>query len=462
MRPLEQGAHEARARPSLGRPYLFELDLIRAVTALCVIAVHVSAATLFFYHSAVGVELQSAVTTALHFTREIFLTLSAFVLVYGSAYKPFAFGPFWRKRGIGVLLPYIFWSLFYVWFAAPHVPFGIWMGTAVFDTLTGSASYQLYYILLSLELYLVLPLLLWFLHRVERHPWMVLGLSFAVQLLLLYLDYHVVQTGPLALTGFGQWANTWQDRLLFVYQFPIMLGAVAALHQERVRAFVVRHGGWMVAALALGLGVHWLHYALLVVRDPGSLGYAVSPLQPTVVVYGLAVTLCLYWLACRWAEHASSVSPPRGYGFWKAVSNASFGIYLIHVFILTTVVLPYVAPSLPAPWPAGARAAFVWLLVAVSSTCVSLAFLYIPGLSRLMGRACLLAPESLPMRALTQAREWVKGHAVKWLGTPGDAVRAKWVLSFVEWWRRCRGLPRVPTTGIDGRTRAEESTGGRI
>src|SRR5690348_16396269 len=37
---------------------------------------------------------------------------------------------------------------------------------------------------------------------------------------------------------------------------------------------------------------------------------------------------------------------PRGYRFWHTLSDASFGIYLVHVFILTAL-LQWVVPFMP-------------------------------------------------------------------------------------------------------------------
>ncbi len=58
--------------------------------------------------------------SALHFTREIFIAITAFVMVYGYVNRPFRAKAFWRKRGLGVLLPYVLWSLFYEVASKPH------------------------------------------------------------------------------------------------------------------------------------------------------------------------------------------------------------------------------------------------------------------------------------------------------------------------------------------------------
>jgi hypothetical protein len=143
-----------------------------------------------------------------------------------------------------------------------------------------------------------------------------------------------------------------------------------------------------------------------------------------MVFYSLSITLFLDWLACRWAARAAPGSPPRGRRFWHAISDASFGVYLVHAFILTTIVIPHLAPLLPTWWPAGGRSVLIWLIVAVSSVSISLGLLYVPGLSRLMGRACLLPADAPPMRALADARRYVQGLVGREHAAPDARPRA--------------------------------------
>jgi membrane-bound acyltransferase YfiQ involved in biofilm formation len=402
------------SRGSSGRAYLYELDPVRAITALAVVGVHVVAATVIFTHTALGKDLQDGVVSALHFTRETFLSISAFVLVYGYAAKrPFPLLTFWRKRGVGVLLPYLFWSVFYMWVSTPHDPFATWLSTTKTAIILGTASYQLYFILLTLELYLVLPVFLWLLMRVAHHPWIVLGTSFAVQMVMLYLDYHLLQpgTGPWAHTPIGQWVSSYRDQLLPMYQFYVVLGAIGALYMRQVRAFLLRHGVGVALFLLGGLGVLWLRYAVQLAVDPRHSAYAMSVFQPSMVVYSLAVTVFLYWTACRWVVGSTPARPPRGHRVWLEISNATFGIYLIHPFILTYLVLPHIVPLLPSAWPDALRTVLIWFVVAASATVMALAMLYTPGLSRLMGHPWMLPAEA-------PARRWlsIAGRgAVTWL-----------------------------------------------
>ena len=369
-----------------GRSHMYEIDLVRVVTAICVVGVHATFFTLFLNTTTLGAQLQNGVIDALHFTREVFLSITAFVMVYVYARRPFPVWTFWRKRGLGVLLPYVFWSLVYVWVGVPHNPVQTWLSTAVVDVLTGTASFQLYFILLSIEFYIILPLFLPAILRLgERHPWRLLIASGALQMIMLYVDHNVIETGPFTGTQLGQFINAYQASFLPLYQFYAVLGGVAALHAGRLRPFVQRHGGWVLAASAFGLGALWLRYGIDVWVEHRSDAFDTSVFQPVMVFYAAAVALFLYWLGVRWAS-GRSPEAPHGQRFMSLLSDASFGIYLIHPLILMPIETG-LAPKLPVIIPVAMRVAMVWGLAAGLTAAACIALLHVPLLSRLIGRA---------------------------------------------------------------------------
>jgi len=379
------------------RIYLHEIDMVRVVTALAVIAVHTVAFTVVFNSTNLGVQLQNGVVSALHFTREVFLTLTAFVMVHNYTKRPLKLSTFWRKRGVGVVVPYVVWSLFYVWFNVVRNPAGAWIHTALADILTGNASYQLYYILLTIEFYLALPLILWFIKRYGQHPWRILATSFVLQMALMYFDFNYLEKGVFGANGLAQWINTYQWRMLPAYQFYVLIGAVAALYLDPLRAFVQRHGKLVVLGVIGGLGVLWLRYAQSIWLDHQDVGYATQVFQPVMVIYSTTTTLFLYWLGITWSSHRSKKGVPFGHPLAKLLSDGSFGIYLIHAFILNDVLL-HLAPRLPSEWPVAIRVFGVWFMVALITSSICIAMLYTPGLSRLIGRPCALPEDFGPWR----------------------------------------------------------------
>jgi len=396
------------------RMYLHEIDMVRVITALSVIAVHVVAFTAIYNTTNLGVQLQNGAVVALHFTREVFIVLTAFVMVHNYTQRPLKLSVFWRRRGLGVVVPYIVWSLFYVWFNYPRHPAGAWIHTALADIISGNASYQLYYILLTIEFYIVLPLLLWFVVRYKRYPWQVLSISFVLQMALMYFDFNYLERGAFGSNSFANWFNDYSWRMLPAYQFYILLGAYGALYLHPLRDFVQRHGKLVVLAGVGGVGLLWLRYAKAIWFDHQSIAYATQVFQPVMVVYAATTTLFLYWLGVIWATHPSKKGKPHGHPLAKLLSDGSFGIYLIHAFILNDVLL-HIGPRLPVAWPAALRVFSVWFIVALITCTLCSLMLYMPGFSRLIGRPCQLPPDFGPWR---------------WVRQQGNALKSNMALAF--------------------------------
>jgi membrane-bound acyltransferase YfiQ involved in biofilm formation len=377
-------------QPPKASKHLYEVDVIRAVTALCVIGVHVLAFALLGATGPLGEFLRYDVKSSLHFTREIFLSISAFVLVMVYGKRTLSAKTFWKKRGIGVLLPYIAWSLFYERERTNglHLSPLRWTGGFLLDLVTGKSSYQLYFILLTLEFYLILPWFLQFIKRAGTHPWRLLAISFGLQVALFVWDFNYAQLPPLSTTSVGHIIIVYQDNFLPVYQFYVILGGLAALHMEQLRAFVIRHGVWTILATAVSLtlllGNLW--YQTYVTHR--GMVYGSTVFQPAMPLYAFSVSVFLYWIAYRWSI-SRAPSPPRGFRVWGLLSDISFGIYLLHVYILNRALIGFL-PSLPDAWPAALRIFLLWVVVAGLTCVICAVMLYTPGLSRLIGRPCAL------------------------------------------------------------------------
>jgi surface polysaccharide O-acyltransferase-like enzyme len=384
----ERASSAAADRTSKSRSHLYEIDVVRAVTALCVVGVHTVAFTIILAPTGAGTLMQASVEDVLHFTREIFLAITAFVMVYGYANRPFSGRAFWWKRGLGVLLPYIIWSIFYECTQGSKLPPLQWTVHLTADLSTGSASFQLYYILLTLEFYLILPWFLSWIQKAGRHPWRLLGISLAVQIILMALDYRYIQVEPFASSPIGAFINLNQTRFLPAYQFYVVLGGLAALYMSEIRAFLLRYGGWTVMALLISLGLLIGNTWYQVRIDHQLLTYGLTVFQPLMPLYALSISAFLYWIAYRWAVSRASL-PPSGHRVWKVLSDTSFGIYLMHAYILNQA-MKYLVPNLASQWFEPLRVALTWLVVAGVTVLLCSIMLWIPLLSRLIGRPSLL------------------------------------------------------------------------
>ena len=83
---------DAAAPPA--RKHLWEVDIVRILTFVCVIAVH----TISHTAAATPANLPLYLLLGLvHFTRDVFFALTAFVLVYSYFAKPVSMRKFWAS-----------------------------------------------------------------------------------------------------------------------------------------------------------------------------------------------------------------------------------------------------------------------------------------------------------------------------------------------------------------------------
>jgi len=367
---------------------------MRAVTALGVVAVHVLFFTLPLNHGTWGWQIQNTLVNSLHFTRGVFMFITAFVLTYGYYGKPWSLTRFWKLRGVGVLLPYVLWSVLYAGEALRHEPPGLMATGILRDILTGDAAYQLYYILLTLQFYLVLPWFLWCLKRLEKHPWIALSISLTAQVVLLYFDQRYLQTSSASASALVSAIANYQDRFFVVYQFYFLLGGMAAIYFRQVQDAAARYSRWIVAAMVAMLAVYWLYNFVALDVWHQSVDYVSSVLQPIVTFYTLAVIAFLFWVAHRWATNVDQAGLPKRVRTWRALADASFGIYLVHPLLLT-IALRWLVPHMPTILPVALRVLITWLFVAGGAATISILLMNTPVLSRLVGRSRPLPPHLL-------------------------------------------------------------------
>ncbi|MDQ1493239.1 MAG: hypothetical protein QOJ23_5753, partial [Actinomycetota bacterium] len=168
------------------RGYLPQADVVRLLTFGAVIGVHAVAFT-----EAPSSRGWAGVLMLLQFGREVFFALTGFVLVHSARGRTVDGRAFWRKRFPAVVAPYLAWSAIYTAFHVWGPAHQRLTGAAVLWAFaTGNAEYHLYFLLVSMQLYLVFPLLLRFVRRTEARAWPVLGVVAAVNVAwLAWLQY---------------------------------------------------------------------------------------------------------------------------------------------------------------------------------------------------------------------------------------------------------------------------------
>jgi surface polysaccharide O-acyltransferase-like enzyme len=213
----------------------------------------------------------------------------------------------------------------------------------------------------------------------SRQPAKTLVISFIVQIVLIFLDYHVLQAGRFSTNQAVTIFVEFQNRYLPLYEFFFVLGGFAALYIDTCKVFLANYGRYIPALMAGALTLFVLYYVLQLQGLHYSLGLATQVLQPSVVLYSTVVIVFFCWVASKWAIKR------RLYKIVKSVADTSFGIYFVHILILNYLVqhaLPHLSDSIPVPIK------IIGLIIATFSLAASFCYILfrIPLLSWTIGK----------------------------------------------------------------------------
>nr|WP_232016841.1 acyltransferase [Gordonia insulae] len=318
-----------RPRPDRGRAHT--ADFLRVMLFTGVVVAHgVNAINT----SPDVIRSANLVGTLLHLTRYGFVAVTLFVLVLSTRGKSMSPVAFWRRRFGLVVAPYLVWTLIYTItdhvviegnpFPTPAKLVGD-LGNAI---ITGEGKYQLYFLLISMQIYLFFPALSWILDRTAHRPWRVLGAGAAIQLGMFVLYQYAPRPAGHAWTVVFD--NLWKT--LPMYALFVAVGALAAVHHEAVDRALRTHTLPIIAACAIGAAFSVGAY--LVTTSPGNVPLqSNTPWNPLLLPW-LAGGLVLLWmLAMAWNDRRATARRAGS----RAVSYATlraFGVFAIHPLIL--------------------------------------------------------------------------------------------------------------------------------
>ncbi|WP_404819970.1 acyltransferase family protein [Lacticaseibacillus daqingensis] len=269
----------------------------------------------------------------IHFTRMGFMFMTGLVLTL-NYYDRNDWPTFFKKRFAGSGWPYVLWNFILLTIAciisAPGFSWATFGPTYLKSLLHGDQFYM-YYILVTLQLYVLFPLLVRLFKTAKRHL-LVLGVSFAIQLAIVaFIKY--------ALPGIDRSNWLWWFRAygvnVFTYQFYFIFGSFTALHYQAVIAFLNRHvralASW-TAAMSIGtvFFYFWNRNALGLTHTA-----AVSPHQPYMAVYDTLMICFIFWIGLQYSAWRDHGIPTKMEWFIRNGAKVSFGIYLDQTIGLT-------------------------------------------------------------------------------------------------------------------------------
>ncbi|NMH97932.1 acyltransferase [Pseudonocardia acidicola] len=349
--------------------HVYAADLVRVLTFACVIAVH-TVSTVNPIDSVPG----GAAVMLLHFTREAFFVLTAFVLVHRYRTGGLRVAPFWRRRFLLVGVPYVVWSALYTGIALSTAPLpaGEALAVLVRNLLTGTAWFHLYFLLVSMQFYLVFPLFQRLLAATRGRHGLLVAASAALQVVIDIVLHDPTPTGWVAavLPYAGSFVGS--------YQFFLVLGGVVALHHEQVDAWVRAHPAVLAVAFVVTGAAAEGWYQWSVASGVGAV-FATDVFQPVMIPWCVAVVAVFYALGAAWTDRRAGGLGSR---FVERASDRSFGVFLVHpVFLwaLTVGGAGSVASHLPAPW-----STFAVYVVAVIASLAAVELLRLTPLSLIL------------------------------------------------------------------------------
>ena len=378
------------------RKRLDHIDAMRPVKQFGVVSTH----TLIFF-AAVGTGVTvGASLQLLHVTREAFLFISACMIAYSfRGVQQMDLRTFWRKRFSAVGVPYLCWTLIYFFVTLHGTTGSLPSRLDHLAYLVGTGYYQLYFLVVLLEFYLVFPLLLILLRRTVGHHGILLAASAALQVLIVSLMHWGVF--PHWMRGF------WATREVTSYQFYLIAGMVVAFHLDEVHRWLCAHV-WLVLGATLAsaaLAEAW--YYLAVYHVVSWFGSSSDPFQPIVIPWNIGAIASIYLLGV-WLVSRRRSSRTRS--LTKTGSDDSYGVYLAQLVFITALgwagwrhLDSYV------PWPI----VCLFTVVIVFFACVALTEVLartplakpLTGRSRLPRRERPPSPEHTEQRGVEPARE---------------------------------------------------------
>lgn len=373
------------AAPTRISGHLWQVDAVRLLTFAAVISVHVLA-----YTEQPNNRVAAGTMMLLQFGRIVFFALSGFVLVYSTMGRRIRPGSFWRKRILYVAVPYLVWSFLYYlydvygpWHVQPLSAHVIWL-----DLVTGGADYHLYFLLVTMQLYLVFPLIRGFVVRTARWAVPILVVVSIADLLWM----AALQWTSVPAHGTERWLFNHAYELLPTYAMWILAGCYAAVHLPRLQQIVDRYPRRLLAVAGVAVAGALANYAYQLDKKPPR--DANQVLQPGSSLACLAAVIVLYVVGSRWAagrrRHQATIA---------LLSEASFGVYLAHPMVLQFLLDYCGFGNTDQTMPPVIATVVAYVMTLVGATAISLVAQRTPLSLPLTGRAWREKAKKVPARA---------------------------------------------------------------
>lgn len=259
------------------------------------------------------------------FSVPIFFFISAFGLFYRmNLFAPFEYGKFLRRRFKAVLIPYLLCSTLYLlhdnWFYGYQLFPDIDYAAEIY--FFGLAKYHLYFLVILIWFYLLMPLWIFLVKRMTPAK---LILLLAAQIAF---DWWSSYCAGASENLFMKWRLNW---LVLHYVFIFILGGVLGVHSEKFFAWCGAHKKIISAGFFLTLTTLLGWYYFLICAKNFSALSAVNTahqLSPAGIFYTIGASIFFFML------FEFGKLPARFKNFLSLLGKNSYFVYLAHPFAI--------------------------------------------------------------------------------------------------------------------------------
>lgn len=301
---------------------------------LGVVAIHIGSQ--YLTNPTPNLFLLSIYETASRFSVPIFFFISAFGLFYKiDLEEKFDYGKFLRRRFKAVLIPYLLWSVFYIlhdnFFYGSGIPSPSYALEILFF---GLAKYQLYFLVILIWFYLLMPVWIKILRGMTLQKLFIILIA---QIIFDYFSSYSVAlfefTNSLPpdsiLKLFLQWRMNY---LVLHYVFIFLLGGFFAIHSEKFFAWLAENKKIITAGFFLTLIIleGYFFYLILIKNfSPISAVNTAHQLSPPGIFYTIAASIFFFMLFenFKFGKFSGEILSLLG--------KNSYFIYLFHPLAIT-------------------------------------------------------------------------------------------------------------------------------
>lgn len=305
---------------------LVELDILRGFAILAVVVIHATSTSLQFSQASadiVSTLINQYFNQLFRYATPLFLLLSGVVLALSQRSRPLHPITFYKKRFLRILVPYIAWSIF-LGIIAPGAFTGQTLGTIFHNILTGNADYQLYFVILLLECYVLFPFLFHLVDKTQHKTHFKIALLSLLLQLVMIVYLLVGRYSGTSLLG-----GDFSFRFIAFWIFYFIIGIIVAFHLPKI-TIAIQHTSMsflsiitLLSAILLTLEVRILNIAYY---------DSVNFFRPSVIYFTIISSVTLLRIAIFITERTSMWSNLKQ--MLVLLGKHSFGIFLLHTLLL--------------------------------------------------------------------------------------------------------------------------------